>query len=401
MSDLEKLGAFARMLMDGQALVKKLESHPSDTGEALFHWMQEAKELTSGANLGATIDDLLKQAYNPTEHDRPPEPPPVITLESSTLCTGGGIGALAALAGNGKTRALNAIVAGALNPGCDSLGFTVNVPDGRSIYFLDTELNHFESHKMLEDDLLPRAGISKETLNKNRYIPLTISELTVEDRKKLLYGIMEAKNPGLVLIDGITDFMIDPLDLKESSELIDRIKGIAIKHDIAIYLTIHQNLANSEKLSSSAPRGHIGREVYRRCQSLLCIEKNEDIYKLTTKNASGKIRWGKHDLEHMYQWDKAVNRFVSLTQNDKDRLVDIKKGSLKDFAQTLFEKCSYPMTYNETVQKIVTLTKKSEGSAKRKLQDMVQANLLLRDMDTGKYTAVSTKLNLESLLDEA
>jgi hypothetical protein len=382
------LGAFARIISDGNNLLKKLQSTPGDAGEKIFEFAQSAVQLTD--NLGRSYKSLLKTAYNPLENNRPIEPPPLITINDVPILSVGGIATITSLSGSGKTRVFNAMVAGGIDENCDSLGFKVQIPQGKKMVMFDTEETRFESHRMLEDDLCQRLGKSKLDLI-DRYIPLTVTELSIDDRKSLLYQLIEKEKPALVIIDGIADLILDVNSIAETVIVIDKIRSLAIKNDCGIYMSIHQNLANSERFSSTAPRGHTGREIWRRSQSVLSIQKDSEIYKLTSKCSAGKVRWGAA-VEYEFMWDNNIHRFISISPEKRQEIKDRHPSAgqkLHALAQQLLLIKIAPWSHSELSKAIANEISRTPDTAKKWIPKLIEAGLAIQDRLSGVYSLVN------------
>lgn len=171
---------------------------------------------------------------------------------------------------SGKS-AFAAWLAGAmLNP--DGIGFTIEgafmecEQQPRVLYF-DTEQSQYYAHqhiKQINEVAGAPAGIDAPGLY---YI--TAREFTTIEKVVLLERCIRDLRPDVVFLDGVSDLMQDTNSNPEASAICSALMKLATLYDCHICSVIHQNY-NSDKA-----RGHIGSELWRKCESVIQVRKEE------------------------------------------------------------------------------------------------------------------------------
>ncbi len=127
----------------------------------------------------------------------------------------------------------------------------------------------------------------------------------LEQRKTAIIAFLDA-NPWckLLLMDGAGDLVTDSNDLDQAVECRIWIRELTVKYSISILTTLHPNPGTLK------PRGHIGSEIIREAEGVVCIQKQADLRIVTSVFEHGKNRnnapvWG------AYQWDDTEKMMCS------------------------------------------------------------------------------------------
>mgnify|MGYP003132686464 CR=1 FL=1 len=147
----------------------------------------------------------------------------------------------------------------------------------RLVHF-DTEQGRFHAQKVFRRVL----DISNE--DSEMYDTYALRVLSVKERIDFIELYLEryGSELGMMVIDGIADLVMDVNDIKESSDIVQKILRWSEFHNIHIICVIHTNF-NSNKAT-----GHLGSHLEKKTETQIQLnvsEDNEDIVKVTCKRS--------------------------------------------------------------------------------------------------------------------
>ena len=253
-------------------------------------------------------DNILvgdKRIYYPDWDNKPPPTIPIITIDDKRVLSQGGYLAFISKPGAGKSSICEAIVASAVNPGCDSLGITASLTSNRNkCLYIDTERTPQDTWLSWQRTM-QRADINKPAIDK-RVIFCNYKAIPVAERIAYTEKILN-DNPeiGLVLFDGAADFVVDVNSIYDTVKFTDWINSF--NPLISQVMTLHTNP------ESNKPRGHIGSELSRRAESVFLLRKVDDdgVRELTTNFEHGKVRNDNDNINIYYKWADNHSMFIS------------------------------------------------------------------------------------------
>lgn len=124
----------------------------------------------------------------------------------------------------------------------------------------------------------------------DKYVPLYIRELSIDDRLNLIKWIVEEShmkdNIDMIIIDGIADLIKERNDERQSVELSHKLMQWSTKANCHILNVIHKRFGDSK------PTGHIGSEILKKSETILetkTIDESDDIQVDYTYTRGGKI----------------------------------------------------------------------------------------------------------------
>lgn len=260
-------------------------------------------------------NNLNERVYFPDWDNAPPEQLSLIKWNETHLLSRGGILCLCAKSGIGKSSISEAFISSHLNPDCDSLGVKINLSNERNLILIcDTERSQWESHKAWSK-LVKRANLEYGTDITGKLIFANLKSLNTIEKKEYIDRILaERNNVGLIVFDGSSDFVNNTNDIDQSNKFIEWINSF--NPNISFLFTIHTNPTDNK------PRGHLGSELNRRCESNLLASRTDDIFTLTTDFEYGKNRHDKH-ISWNYKYCEENDMFVST--DEKPKIKSIKK----------------------------------------------------------------------------
>lgn len=283
-------------------------------------------------NVEIPTENALK-VYYPNWDNRPTHESVSVKAKNTEtiLCKTGGHICLTAGAGVGKSSVVEAIVSSVLNPDCDSLGIQVKLPEFRQkILLLDTERSQGETWDAW-DRVMRRTSI--ETPNTDdRLIFANCKALSVEERKKYVAQIIsENTDIGLIVFDGVSDFVKSINDEKETTEFNEWLNYLNPESLITIIHTIHTNPTDNK------PRGWLGSELWRRANSVLLVRKIDDsgVVELTSNFLNGKVRHGS-PFNHSFSFDTDLEMFLTTNHTPKAKKVAKNEDKWLEMAIKIF-----------------------------------------------------------------
>lgn len=319
--------------------------------------------------------------YAPRRDNRPPDVPAFVSFAGARVASPGNLTAIIAPPGTGKSAICESIIATAIDPESDGLGFTVTLPEGRTVIYIDTEQSKAD-HWMSWQRTMRRAGKPDTQTS-----PATLQFFSVrtvasiENRRRLLRCIAagDLGAPGLLILDGVGDFVADPNDPAEVADLVNELLALADTHDFSVFVTIHPNIGTPD----GKARGHLGSEIQRRAEAVLCVQRDRatNTRVVTTDSTHGKVRNAHDTLKHAFQWDENARMFTSC-------LAPAPSPKTDDILEMLDEayKDQYACRHRDLVAAFMRVKKISEATAKRRIREAVELGLIKDRSGNGQYT---------------
>ena len=195
--------------------------------------------------------------------------PEVLRVGDAVIGTLGNFSASIGKAKSKKTFNVSAIVASALS-NYEVLRYNTEFPsDKRNILYIDTEQGRHHCQKVLKR-IVRLANLPIDMEPENLKI-LALRKYTPEERLDIVeYALNTIPNIGLVIIDGIRDFVYDINSPSEATRIISKLMQWTEDLQIHIHTILHQN-KNDEHA-----RGHIGTELNNKAESIMQVEVNKE-----------------------------------------------------------------------------------------------------------------------------
>lgn len=284
------------------------------------HLSQEISQLSGvSLDISGEMQKIIEQgqksqevtfSFEPAHHE------PLVFVNDTRTCSVGNIMSFISYAGWGKSQTCEAICAGFINPECDSLGFTVEIPEDKTLIYIDGERTHEDAKngfmriaRRAELDRNPhiRDGDRLRRFHYECFIQIADRQTRILELER----IIKERNPGLIIIDDITALSVDINDNREAQSLVTKIVAMANIFKFGVIATIH---TNPNQKDSMKPRGHIGSEIWRVSESIFALkraEDNTDIRRFTTDFEHAKVRNASDKVEANYIWSEDAGMFVT------------------------------------------------------------------------------------------
>ena len=195
--------------------------------------------------------------------------PVVLMVDDTVIGTLGNFSASIGKAKSKKTFNVSAIVASALS-GSSVLHYRSTFPENkRKILYIDTEQGRYHCQLVLKRIL--RLADLPEYKNPDNLIMLALRKFSPKLRLAIVeQAIGTIPDLGLVIIDGIRDFLYDINSPGESTDIISKFMQWTDDRQIHIHTVLHQN-KNDEHA-----RGHIGTELNNKAETIMQIEVDKE-----------------------------------------------------------------------------------------------------------------------------
>lgn len=172
----------------------------------------------------------------------------------------------------GKSAGAALLAAAVLSPvpGAVVPGAATAIEGAPSVLYFDTEQSTFYAkfHHARIVEAATAGGVEADTITPNlKYIGAKAAH--PYQRRYMLYQAIKSLRPDLVVVDGVSDLMLDTNDNMESSEVVQILNTLADTFGCHICAVIHQNTG------SLKARGHIGSELWRKCETIIDCKKTE------------------------------------------------------------------------------------------------------------------------------
>ena len=220
--------------------------------------------ILSPEELAAYMAESTISATSTYEHS-----PVVLMVDDTVIGTLGNFSASIGKAKSKKTFNVSAIVASALS-GSTVLHYRSTFHENkRKILYIDTEQGRYHCQQVLKRIL--RLADLPEYKNPDNLIMLALRKFSPKLRLAIVeQAIGIIPDLGLVIIDGIRDFLYDINSSSESTDIISKFMQWTDDRQIHIHTVLHQN-KNDEHA-----RGHIGTELNNKAETIMQVEVDKD-----------------------------------------------------------------------------------------------------------------------------
>lgn len=220
--------------------------------------------ILSPEELAAYMTEATISVTSTYEHS-----PVVLMVDDTIIGTLGNFSASIGKAKSKKTFNVSAIVASALN-NSTVLHYRSTFPENkRKILYIDTEQGRYHCQQVLKRIL--RLADLPEYKNPDNLIMLALRKFSPKLRLAIVeQAIGTIPDLGLIIIDGIRDFLYDINSSSESTDIISKFMQWTDDRQIHIHTVLHQN-KNDEHA-----RGHIGTELNNKAETIMQVEVDKE-----------------------------------------------------------------------------------------------------------------------------
>ena len=232
--------------------------------------LREANDFILKRQLDDMHREELRQKIEPyilrADHKLPPLRP-VVKRYDALICSEGNISAVVGEAKSKKTFLCTAIVGSMLElQASHQFGIEHNFC---RVLWVDTEQSREHIQKVLfRINLLSRLQLKSSLPH---VLMQTLREESPKDRLQMLRYAIEYHRPKLVVVDGVSDLLMNTNNLEESEALVAELLTLSTINSCHIMCVLHTN-PNSDKA-----RGHLGSTLMRKAETVLFVHRVGDI----------------------------------------------------------------------------------------------------------------------------
>ena len=195
--------------------------------------------------------------------------PVVLMVDDAVIGTLGNFSASIGKAKSKKTFNVSAIVASALTNSTILHYRSIFPKDKRKMLYIDTEQGRYHCQNVLKRIL--RLADLPEDKEPDNLVMLALRKYSPKMRLAIVeHAIGTIPDLGLVVIDGIRDFLYDINSPGESTDIISKLMQWTDERQIHIHTILHQN-KNDENA-----RGHIGTELNNKAETIMQVEVDKE-----------------------------------------------------------------------------------------------------------------------------
>lgn len=311
------------------------------------------------------INEIIAEAlFNDVEIS---QPPPLIKVGGKTVATEGNFITISGLPKSRKTTFAFIAAAAALskNPIFD---IEVNLSDKENILLIDTEQSIFDFARQIKT-LKAFIGANKLPSNFSAYL---FRKYEPKQILESLYTLMQEKRPKIVILDNLTELVLNPNDVIESKTIIQFLKRITAEFNCVVICLLHLGKSSLNTL------GNLGSYADRGAQSTLKVTKDANT-QISYLEASFLRSDGHFNPIGIY-YNEELNRYEKTTETQqkptkKTVFDDLTEENHKAKLNLILGDKELP--YSELIEEIKRFYGVGTNLAKQKVLPYLLANKLI------------------------
>ena len=303
------------------------------------------------------IQNLLTRAAK--ANYQPAKEPPILTIKGNPIGSKQSFVCFQGLPKAGKSLYITSAIASAFTSN-DIFGMKITLPDNKNkIAYFDTEGSEYDFYQIVNR---LQWQIGRNNLPDNLQL-FNCREDSPADIIELINTYLQLNGEiGCLIIDGILDLVNDFNNIVECNQLIQWLKKITKNYNMLVMVVLH--LGKKDKMSL----GHLGSFLDRKSQSVLIIEKENNI--MTMKP----------------QYLRSCENFVPVSvHNVNGNWVETAEGSKVETSLYGLEKDSLirmallePLPYKQLVDVISERTGKGATTVKKIIKDWIADGSIIK-----------------------
>jgi hypothetical protein len=307
------------------------------------------------------------------------KPIPLITIEGHNILSYGNIMVIAGKVKTGKSAVVYNVISGSINHNLnvfDSLGVDIEPNlNKKAVVHFDTEQSEYDWHSRLMN-AMKRINVTEmpEYFQSYHILEFTIGERLRIIEKAVEYNYRKFGGIHLVLVDGVADLVKSVNDEQESNLVVDTFHRLSVEYKCPIILVVHLNPDGIKT------RGHLGSQLDRKAESVIMIERDDDICTINPKycrNANAV------DIPLVqFTWDSEKGYHVSCGIKTGREKIEAKIDEYKDAIDTIFSNGINELNksdFKEALMKELGIKRSASYNA---INFMLENEIILEDSDT-------------------
>jgi KaiC/GvpD/RAD55 family RecA-like ATPase len=298
---------------------------------------------------------------------------PTIKIRGKTVATEQNLICISGLPKSRKTVFSWAFVTSFFS-GAACLDIEVIRKDERPFLLIDTESGDFSFSRNLLT-LKNRLNIQNIPDALNMYLT---RELSHAENIELIKQTIEIHKPSFILIDNLTDLVLNPNDPAESQKLIKDLKKITSLYNCTLITIIHLSKSNNFTV------GWLGSTIDRAAQSVLKVTKDDEN---GTSTLEAKLIRDDAEFKPItidfdkYAGDYAINYDIQPEEKEKKRdVLKLTEQEYINMINILFTHAPY-YNYNELVESLKQLTGTGVNKVKTLISYLLSKGLLIQNKE--------------------
>ena len=307
------------------------------------------------------------ESFRITAESNYPTPVPIISINGQSIATAGNLLAISGLQKSGKSSVTGFFISGFVKTQHEPMdgvpnAICVQSANGKAIIHIDTEQAKHRHLANLKYNILRRIG--RETAPEN-LLSYNVRGAEIQECIDLLDDVFreaQARFGGVhvCIIDGFADLIKSVNDEESSNNLVKYLENKATEYNTLVIGIIHRNPSDSKV------RGHLGSQLLRKCESVLAIKKEGDLSYIDPEELRTA---SKNDIpKYLFGYDKEKGYHVCVGEHQGDTAPN-KIELYENLLNLIFEDCQ-ELKRKDLISKIMLNTAKSEGMAKKYLEEM-------------------------------
>ena len=300
-----------------------------------------------------------------------PEPQYIIMQDGIGTMPRGDLQAIKAKSKNGKSYLSSIFAASIL--GCEAFGFRTCERDTRVLY-CDTEQNKLNTARIVRRVHY----LMGWSLNGNnaRMQAVSLRSMATKDRLPYISKIVKRNAPTAVFVDGIADLIEDFNNIEQSTKVINALMRLSTEHNTAVICILHENKGKDD----SGMKGHLGTMLLQKASDIFQVQKN-----------NGKFDVSVTDCRNMPIEDFSFAIDGHGIPMPAAALKEDKKAAKVEELRTLIKLAfteKTELSYTELCRMIVLYGAVSERTAKRKVKEAIENNVICVSPNAGYYMVI-------------
>ena len=229
----------------------------------------------------------------------------LITIDGDVIVYQNGITTLCGSYGSHKTRLVETIIIGALQPDGEFNLANIGVSEPLQILLIDTEQDKREFAVKIKRLLNKIPSNQLDNFYFASLLPIPRNKRTSALKQLIEFRLKENSKPLLCCLDVTTDMLMNFNNLDLTFELIDYLLNLKNDYNVSFLCVIHLN--PSQAGTPTKARGHLGTELTNKSiiECTISVDKNECI-KLKTNKIRHSIKW-----EKQFEYDNGLLKVLS------------------------------------------------------------------------------------------
>lgn len=314
------------------------------------------------------MDEKLQQRKAKANY-QPPKEPPILTIKGNPIGNKQSFVCFQGLPKAGKSLFITSSIASAFMSN-DIFGMKITLPENKNrIAYFDTEGSEYDFYQIINR---LQWQINRNNLPENIDMFNTREDSPAETIELINQYLKENNECGCLIIDGVLDLVNDFNNVVECNLVIQWLKKITKNYNMLVMVVLHLGKKDKNSL------GHLGSFLDRKSQSVLIIEKENNI--MTMKP----------------QFLRSCENFIPISvQNIAGNWVETSEGSKVETSLYGLEKDSLirmaliePLPYKQLVDAISERTGKGATTVKKIIKDWIADGSIIKSGNNYKQKPI-------------